>query len=150
MTELQGHEDRLEISADSGVFVRSRAEGSHGRSRVGGSAPSLCQRARCYQSHPWDLYWQALTGKTRSRAPTSVLQDANAGPDAVAQRVEKVALAEPVDGLWLDAQGRFYLSAFQDNAVKVLTPDGKTRPWCRTRACAGPTPSHKGLMARFI
>src|SRR3954466_4175291 len=55
MTELQGHEDRLEISADSGVFVRSRAEGSHGRSRVGGSAPSLCQRARCYQSHPWDL-----------------------------------------------------------------------------------------------
>src|SRR4051812_47634331 len=55
MTELQGHEDRLEISADSGVFVRSRAEGSHGRSRVGGSAPSLCQRARSYQSHPWDL-----------------------------------------------------------------------------------------------
>src|SRR3954454_17922742 len=56
MTELQGHEDRLEISADGGVFVRSRAEGSHGRSRVGGSAPSLCQRARCYQSHPWDLH----------------------------------------------------------------------------------------------
>src|SRR4051794_9308300 len=55
MTELQGHEDRLEISADSGVFVRSRAEGLHGRSRVGGSAPALCQRAGCYQSHPWDL-----------------------------------------------------------------------------------------------
>src|SRR3954465_14476961 len=56
MTELQGHEDRLEISADSGVFVRSREEGSHGRSRVGGSAPPLCQRAGCYQSHPWDLH----------------------------------------------------------------------------------------------
>src|SRR3954465_14812427 len=55
MTELQGHEDRLEISADSGVFVRSRAEGLHSRSRVGGSAPALCQRARCYQSRPWDL-----------------------------------------------------------------------------------------------
>src|SRR3954449_6943111 len=55
MTELQGHEDRLEISADSSVVVRSREEGSHGRSRVGGSAPSLCQRARCYQSRPWDL-----------------------------------------------------------------------------------------------
>src|SRR3954454_7009246 len=55
MTELQGHEDRLEICADSSVFVRSRAEGSHGRSRVGGSAPALCQRAGCYQSHPWDL-----------------------------------------------------------------------------------------------
>src|SRR3954468_23696150 len=56
MTELQGHEDRLEISANSGVFVRSREKGSHGRSRVGGSAPALCQRAGCYQSHPWDLH----------------------------------------------------------------------------------------------
>src|SRR3954468_22648444 len=56
MTELQGHEDRLEISADSGVLVRWWAEGSHGRSRVGGSAPALCQRARCYQSRPWDLH----------------------------------------------------------------------------------------------
>src|SRR5215210_6896898 len=56
MAELQGHEDRLEISADSRVFVRSRAEGLHGRSRVGGSAPSLCQRARGYQSRPWDLF----------------------------------------------------------------------------------------------
>src|SRR3954451_17442764 len=55
MTELQGHEDRLEISANSGVFVRSREKGSHGRSRVGGSAPPLCQRAGCYQSHLWDL-----------------------------------------------------------------------------------------------
>src|SRR3954451_10647367 len=55
MTELQGHEDRLEISADSSVFVWSREEGLHGRSRVGGSAPALCQRAGCYQSHPWDL-----------------------------------------------------------------------------------------------
>src|SRR5215210_4695879 len=55
MTELQGHEDRVEIGADSGVFVRSRTEGLHGRSRVGGSALSLCQRAECYQSRPWDL-----------------------------------------------------------------------------------------------
>jgi len=71
------------------------------------------------------LYWQALTGKTLYSAPTSVLNDASASPDAVAQRVQKVATTEPVDGLWLDQQGRFYLSAFQENAVKVLTPDGK-------------------------
>src|SRR4051794_40174300 len=56
MTEFEGHEDRLEISADSSVFVWSREEGLHGRSRVGGSAPALCQRAGCYQSHPWDLH----------------------------------------------------------------------------------------------
>src|SRR5215217_194531 len=66
MTELQGDEDRLEISVDSGVFVRSRAEGWHGRSRVGGSAPSLCQRAGCYQSRPWDLH-PALRKRDRGR-----------------------------------------------------------------------------------
>src|SRR3954462_3970109 len=70
MTELQGHEDRLEISADSGVFVRSRAEGSHGRSRVGGSAPALCQRARCYQSHPWDLLIRELQHRVKNTLAT--------------------------------------------------------------------------------
>src|SRR3954454_6558960 len=54
MTELQGHEDRLEISADSGVFVRSRAEGSHGRSRVGGSAVQ----------HPHSAREQGATNRT--------------------------------------------------------------------------------------
>src|SRR5215210_7265010 len=67
MTELQGHEDRLEISADSGVFVRSRAEGSHGRSRVGSSAPALCQRAGCYQSHPWDLHMAPDLARAHAR-----------------------------------------------------------------------------------
>src|SRR3954453_10522473 len=62
MTELQGHEDRVEISADSSVFVWSREEGLHSRSRVGGSAPALCQRAGCYQSHPWDLYTRPGAG----------------------------------------------------------------------------------------
>ena len=123
---------------------------SASRPRTGGGARVFNADGIELSKDGQTLYWQALTGKTLYRAPTSVLQDANAGPDAVVQRVEKVAIAEPVDGLWLDAQGRFYLSAFQDNAVKVLTPDGKTRPWCRTRACAGPTPSRKGLMARFM
>src|SRR3954469_25211554 len=38
-TKIALREDRLEICADSSVFVRSRAEGLHGRSCVGGSAP---------------------------------------------------------------------------------------------------------------
>src|SRR3954469_25370788 len=38
-TKIALREDRLEICADSSVFVRSRAEGLHGCSCVGGSAP---------------------------------------------------------------------------------------------------------------
>jgi sugar lactone lactonase YvrE len=66
------------------------------------------------------LYWQALTGKTLYRLPTRVLTDGNANPEQVAQQVEKVATTEPVDGLWMDAQSRIYLSAVQENAIKVL------------------------------
>src|SRR3954451_10912866 len=73
MTELQGHEDRVEIGADSGVFVRSREEGLHSRSRVGGSAPSLCQRARCYQSRPWDLLTFSSLPQRLQRSPMANL-----------------------------------------------------------------------------
>src|SRR3954470_8086840 len=46
---------RQPLTGKRRVPWRSRTEGLHGRSRVGGSAPSLCQRAGCYQSRPWDL-----------------------------------------------------------------------------------------------
>src|SRR3954470_12318044 len=46
---------RQPLTGKRRVPWRSRTEGLHGRSRVGGSAPALCQRARCYQSRPWDL-----------------------------------------------------------------------------------------------
>src|SRR3954469_10451032 len=108
MTELQGDEDRLEISADSGVFVRSRTEGLHGRSRVGGSAPSLCQRARCYQSRPWDLLEQSdrlelLRATVRCHTAAS---GSGAGANLLDQIGERAIPACGVRGV-LDAHGSF-------------------------------------------
>ena len=34
-------------------------------------------------------------------------------------RIERVGESEPTDGLWIDKHGRLYLSAIEDNAVKV-------------------------------
>jgi sugar lactone lactonase YvrE len=65
------------------------------------------------------LYWKALTGKTLYRIATAALDDARLPATALEARVERVGESEPTDGLWFDARGRLYLTAIQDNAVKV-------------------------------
>jgi sugar lactone lactonase YvrE len=71
------------------------------------------------------LYWQALTGKTLYRLPTSSIQSTAAAAQA---RPEKVATTEPADGLWTDENDEIYLSSIADNAVKVINPaDGSVR-----------------------
>ena len=75
------------------------------------------------------LYWQALTGKTLYRIPTSALHDARLGDEALANRVEKVGENGVSDGLWIDEHGRMFISALEENAVKVrdLAGDGAPR-----------------------
>lgn len=71
------------------------------------------------------LYWQALTGKTLYRIPTSSIQSASAAGQA---HPEKVGTTEPVDGLWTGEDDEIYLSSIADNAVKVINPaDGSER-----------------------
>src|SRR4051812_13700212 len=71
------------------------------------------------------LYWQALTGQTLYRIPTSSIQSAAAAAQA---RPEKVATTEPADGLWTGENDEIYLSSIGGNAVKVVNPaDGRVR-----------------------
>jgi sugar lactone lactonase YvrE len=75
------------------------------------------------------LFWQALTGKTLYRIPTSSIQSAAAAGQA---RPEKVATTEPVDGLWTGENDEIYLSSIANNAVKVFNPaDGSVRQLLR-------------------
>lgn len=62
------------------------------------------------------LYWQALTGKTLYRLPTSVLNDPSALN--IEGSVETVRENGPSDGLWIDGKDRMYVSAIQENAIK--------------------------------
>jgi sugar lactone lactonase YvrE len=71
------------------------------------------------------LYWQALTGKTLYRIPTSSIQSAAAAAQA---RPQKVATTEPADGLWTGENDEIYLSSLASNGVKVINPaDGSVR-----------------------
>jgi sugar lactone lactonase YvrE len=57
------------------------------------------------------------------RVPTAMLRDANAAAAAVGAAVERYADTFPVDGLWIDAQDRIYLTDITHTAVSRLLPD---------------------------
>ncbi|MBV8613193.1 MAG: hypothetical protein JOY66_05405 [Acetobacteraceae bacterium] len=65
------------------------------------------------------LYWKALTGRTLYRIATEALDDPRLSAKELESRIERVGESEPTDGLWIDKRGRLYLSAIEDNAVKV-------------------------------
>lgn len=69
------------------------------------------------------LYWKALTGRTLYRISTDALENARLSEKDIEARVERVAETEPTDGLWIDRRGRLYLSAIEQNAVKVRDGD---------------------------
>ncbi|WP_343714935.1 L-dopachrome tautomerase-related protein [Inquilinus sp.] len=69
------------------------------------------------------LYWKALTGRTLYRIATDALEDPGLSEKDLEARVERAGEAEPTDGLWIDGSGRLYLSAIEQDAVKVLDGD---------------------------
>lgn len=73
------------------------------------------------------LIWQALTGRTLYRIKTADLQKASDPQFARMLMPDVMGENEPNDGLWMDKEGRLYLSAMQENAIKRLDPDGTRR-----------------------
>lgn len=69
------------------------------------------------------LYYQPITARSLFRIRTEVLRDTAASPDTVGAAVERYASTFPVDGLWIDAQDRIYLSDITHTAVSRLLPD---------------------------
>lgn len=72
------------------------------------------------------LYWQALTGRTLYRVATDALVNDEVSIEEVAERVERVGENGVSDGLWIDGANRMYVSALEEDAVKVrdLSADG--------------------------
>ena len=68
------------------------------------------------------LYYKALTGRTVYRVKTAAIREPGARDASSA--VEKVTIAFPTDGFWMDAQDRLYLSNLNENAVYRLPKGG--------------------------
>jgi sugar lactone lactonase YvrE len=66
------------------------------------------------------LYWQALTGDTLYRIPTSVLETRGLAGQDVSGSIESFGINGVSDGLWY-ARGSdsLYISSLEDNSIKV-------------------------------
>lgn len=73
------------------------------------------------------VYWQPLTGRKQYRIPSAALLDENLDDDALADRVEQIGEDGVSDGYWMTKEGRLYLSAVEENAIKVREPSGEVR-----------------------
>ena len=71
------------------------------------------------------VYYKPLVGNTLYRVPIDALLDASLSATALGDRVERVADIGPTDGLEFDARGNLYLTMLEENAIRVLRPDGK-------------------------
>jgi sugar lactone lactonase YvrE len=65
------------------------------------------------------LYWQAIKGRTLYGVPTAALTDATLTPAQLSTRVARVGDNGPADGLLIGRDGRLYVTAPEDDAVKV-------------------------------
>lgn len=65
------------------------------------------------------LYWKPLTGETLYSIPTAALENPEFSADALAAEVIDEGEVGVTDGLWIDEEDRLYLSAVEEDAVKV-------------------------------
>ncbi|MBL8764666.1 MAG: SMP-30/gluconolactonase/LRE family protein [Phycisphaerae bacterium] len=70
------------------------------------------------------LYYQALTGRTLYRVPTSVLRDPTLEPYQVANAVQRLGATVATDGMEIDDAGNVYFTAFERDAIVARRPDG--------------------------
>ena len=70
------------------------------------------------------LYFQALTGRTLYRVATAALRDPALTLEELGNKVEKVGVTGPADGIECAPDGTLYLTSLEDHAVKRLQPDG--------------------------
>jgi sugar lactone lactonase YvrE len=73
------------------------------------------------------LYFQALTGRTLYRISTAYLVDFELTPEQLGNKVEKVGVTGPADGIDFAPDGTLYLTSLEDHAVKRLMSDGTTQ-----------------------
>lgn len=71
------------------------------------------------------LYYQSLTGRTLYRIETRWLRDPGLTDQELASKVETLGKTGAADGLEFGTDGRVYISALEENAIKAVTPGGR-------------------------
>jgi hypothetical protein len=95
------------------------------------------------------IYYKALTGRTLYRIPVKALIDESLTPDDLGKKVETVAVTEPTGGIEFDTSGNLYMTAVEEDAIKVRRPDGRFEFFARATNFTWPDTiavSHDGYL----
>lgn len=84
------------------------------------------------------LYYQALTGKTLYRIPTSALRDKSMSETTLELQVESLGVRGVADGIEFGKDGNLYLSALEEDAVNRFTTSGRVETVVRDPRLAWP------------
>ena len=95
--------------------------------RPDGRAPEFAADSIALSRDGEHLYWKALTGRTLYRIPTSALEDAGISATDLEGLLERVGDVGVSDGLLMDDEGRLYVTALEENAIKRREKDGQLR-----------------------
>ncbi len=71
------------------------------------------------------IYYKALVGRILYRVPIKALLDESLTTEQLGDQVESVAVTESSGGMEFDSQGNLYITGVQEEAIKVLRPDGR-------------------------
>jgi len=77
------------------------------------------------------VYYKALIGRTVYRIAVSALLDSTLSPDELGRRVEPVAITEPSGSMAFDRARNLYLTGVEEDAIKVLRPNGRLEFFAR-------------------
>jgi uncharacterized protein (TIGR02246 family) len=89
---------------------------------AGGAVPQVHSDGLALDPAGEHLYYQALSGRTLYRVPTAALRDARLPAADLGARVEKIGETGAADGILFGRDGKLYLSAVEEDAVKRFDP----------------------------
>lgn len=95
--------------------------------RPDGSVPSVNADGIALDPAGDYLYYQALTGRTLYRIETRWLRDPRLSERELGEKVETVGKTGAADGIEFGPDGRLYLTALEENAIKSLRPGEEAR-----------------------
>jgi len=106
--------------------------------RIGGLAPQVHVDGIALDPGGDYLYYQALSGRSLYRIATASLRDASLSEQDLAARVESLGTTGAADGIEFGSDGYLYLTAIEENAVKIFASLGEARVVASSRELRWP------------